>query len=351
MKTLIIAPSWLGDLIMAQSLFKVLKSQDPDGTICVYAPQYMMPVLERMPQVDDKLVNPFGHGEFNFAARLADGRRLRRYDFDRVFVLPNSFKSALPAFFAGIRERIGFKGESRYLLLNKMRKDKKAFPLMVQRYVALAYLDVKKAEDLPPFPYPSLQVERPSDELLSRLKVSLDRPLLVLGCGANYGPSKLWPTEYFAQVSAAYIDQGGSILALGSKKDKATTEEIKSHLEARYHPYFYDIAGQTNLTEALDLVGACAGAVCNDSGLMHIVAAAGVPQVCIFGSTTTNYTPPLSDMAVCLESDEPCHPCFKRTCKFNTYACLKGIKPRSVLERLQDLKVMPSALKAGAGPA
>ena len=120
MKTLIIAPSWLGDLIMAQSLFKDLKKQDPSSTLTVYAPEYMMPILARMKEVDDRIVNPFAHGEFNLTARWADGRRLKRYNFDRVFVLPNSFKSALPAYFAGIPERIGFKGESRYLLLNKI---------------------------------------------------------------------------------------------------------------------------------------------------------------------------------------------------------------------------------------
>ena len=338
MKTLIIAPSWLGDLIMAQSLFKDLKKQDPSSTLTVYAPEYMMPILARMKEVDDRIVNPFAHGEFNLTARWADGIRLKRYNFDRVFVLPNSFKSALPAYFAGIPERIGFKGESRYLLLNKMRKDKKAFPLMVERYVALAHLECKDSSELPPIDYPSLELKYPENKLLERLKLNLERELLALGCGANYGPSKLWPPQYFAQICEFWVqEKKGAILASGTKKDKETVEKIKSYLSADTRKYFYDIAGLTNLTEALDLVGVCKMAVCNDSGMMHTVAAASVPQVCIFGSTSTNYTPPLSSKAICLESNEPCHPCFERTCKYGTYACLKGITPEIVIEKINKL--------------
>ncbi|HIV14918.1 MAG TPA: lipopolysaccharide heptosyltransferase II [Candidatus Avisuccinivibrio pullicola] len=337
MKTLLISPSWLGDLIMAQSLFKVLKQQDPEGSLTVYAPKYLLPLLERMREVDDTITNPFAHGEFNLTARWADGRRLRQYGFDRVFVLPNSLKSALPAWFAGIPERIGFKGESRYLLLNRMRKDKDAFPRMVERYVALAYPEVKSAPDLPSFDYPSLEVKAPSPELLERLGLDLSRPLLTLGCGANYGPAKLWPPEYFAKVCEFFIRRGGAVLGSGTKKDTPTVHAIMTYLPEDVLPYFHDISGKTSLTEALDLTGASAMAVCNDSGMMHTVAAAGLPQVCIFGSTSTGYTPPLSDKAICLESDEPCHPCFERTCRFGTYACLKKLTPEMVIAQMEKL--------------
>jgi len=342
-RLLIISPAWLGDIIMSQSLLKVLKNQEPDCFISVYAPAYAHSILERMSEVDEILTNPFAHGALNLKARYAEGVKLREQHFDRAYILPNSFKSALVPFFAHIKERIGLKGESRYIVINRMRSDKKAFARMVNRYVSLAYINDKSVvgdSTLPAFPYPSLQLQAPTEELLARLHLSLERPLLALGCGANYGPAKLWPVEYFAEVCQHYIKKGWAILGLGTTKDGATVQQIKelvckSHPEA--DPFFYDIAGQTSLCEALDLVGVCRAAVCNDSGMMHTVAAAGVPQVCLFGSTATTYTPPLAANARCLESTQPCHPCFARTCRYGTYLCLKELEPERVISTLDQL--------------
>lgn len=332
-RILIISPAWLGDIIMSQSLLKTLKQQHPDCEITMYAPRYAYVIIARMPEVDQILENPFAHGALNLKGRYHEGKKLKEFGFTKAYILPNSLKSALVPFFAGIKERIGLKGESRYGLINRMRSDKKMFPRMVERYVALAYIDnpkVTSKDNLPSFAYPQLKLQEPSPELKARLKLE-ERPLIALGCGANYGPAKLWPVEYFAKASAYFIRKGYGILALGSKKDQDTVQKIKAALSQEEQapnellPHFYDIAGETNLTEALDLVGSCQGAICNDSGLMHAVAAAGVPQVCLFGSTSTGYTPPLSHNAICLESTQPCHPCFERTCKLGTYQCLKEL--------------------------
>lgn len=342
-RILVISPSWLGDIIMSQSLLKTLKKQDPTCHITMYAPSYAHCIIERMPEVDEIMANPFAHGQLNLTERMQEGKKLSLLKFDKAYVLPNSFKSALIPWFAHIKERIGLKGESRYFLLNKMRSDKAHFERMVNRYVALAYVDnpnVTGDHNLPAFDYPLLCTKTPSAELLERLKVSLERPLLVLGCGANYGPAKLWPTEFFAQVSKHFIKQNWAVLALGSTQDKDTVAKIKEHLanlSPEALPYFYDIAGQTSLTEALDLVGACSAGVCNDSGLMHTLAAVNVPQVCLFGSTSTKYTPPLSAKAICLESTQPCHPCFKRTCKYGTYLCLHELTVEKVISALNSM--------------
>ncbi len=354
-RILIISPAWLGDIIMSQSLLKTLKQRDPGCSITMYAPKYAQDIIARMPEVDAFIENPFAHGALQLKKRYAEGQKLKKLrapgaqgalGFDCAYILPNSLKSALVPFFAGIKERIGLKGESRYLLINRMRCDKKKFPRMVERYVALAYVadpTVTDAQSLPVFAYPKLTLQEPSPELRTRLGLSGSRPLIALGCGANYGPAKLWPVEYFAQSSATLIREGYGILALGSAQDQATVAQIKAALTQlesapdELMPCFYDIAGQTNLTEALDLVGSCAGAICNDSGLMHTVAAAGVPQVCLFGSTSTGYTPPLSEHAICLESTQPCHPCFERTCKLGTYQCLKELTPERATTALLGL--------------
>ena len=338
MRILVIAPSWLGDLIMSQSLYKRIKQDNPQAQIDLYALKWMFPIIARMPEVNDVIENPFAHGNFAFNKRRLEGLKLKGH-YDKAIILPNSWKSALVPFFAGIKERIGFIGESRYLLLNRYRNNKKDFPLMVERYSALAFDNnkVKTATDLPKILYPLLNTKKPNPTLLERLNIKLDRPLLALGCGANYGPAKLWPPEYFAAIAKRWIENGGSILGIGSKNDIPTVQRIISHLDESISAYFYNIAGQTNLEEALDLTACASAAVCNDSGMMHMVAAVNVPQVAIFGSTSTNYTPPLSDNAVCLESDEPCHPCFARTCKFNTYACLKKLTPNLVWDKLNEI--------------
>lgn len=323
---------------MSQSLMKALKKQDPSCHIDVYAPAYALPVLDRMPEADCKLVNPFAHGELSLKKRFSEGRRLARNNYDTAFILPNSLKSALVPFFAGIPDRRGFKGESRYLLINHMRNNPKDFPRMVERYVALAYSPglITQATDLPPLELPALKHITPTYTLLHELQISFDRPCLALGCGANYGPSKLWPVEYFGKVCDWWIESGGSVLGLGTKKDAPTVAAVKNCVKPDIREFFYDIAGKTDLCQALDLVACCNAAVCNDSGMMHTVAAVNVPQVCIFGSTSTLYTPPLSDKAFCLEARTACHPCFKRTCALGTYECLKSIKPESVISKLQE---------------
>ena len=331
-------PHGLAILLCRKALYKAIKKANPDATIDLYALKWMFPIIKRMDEVNNVIENPFAHGSFDFLKRKNEGMKLRG-KYDKAIILPNSWKSALVPFFAGVKERCGFIGESRYFLLNDYRNNKKDFPLMVERYSALAFSkdSVKTAQDLPDILYPSLKTQEPSCDLLEKLNLSLSRPLLALGCGANYGPSKLWPPEYFAEVADKWIEKGGAVLGIGSKNDIPTVNKIKERIDVRLLSYFYDIAGKTNLVEALDLTAKAAAAVCNDSGLMHLVAAVGVPQVAIFGSTSTGYTPPLSDRAVCLESDEPCHPCFERTCKFKTYACLKKITPNLVIEQLAKL--------------
>lgn len=354
-KILIISPAWLGDIIMSQSLLSTLKHLDPSCHITVYAPAYAHPILQRMSQVDEILNNPFAHGALHLKERYQEGKKLQEMGFDVAYVLPNSFKSALPAFFAKIPERIGWQGEMRYGVLNFRRQEKKSFPRMVERYVSLAYIHDQKVtseSNLPSFAYPQLQTVPPTPELLERLQLSLERPLLTLGCGANYGPAKLWPVEYFAEVSNYFIrEHQGAVLALGTTKDQETVNKIKEGIATANQAYFYDICGKTNLTEALDLVACSRIAVCNDSGMMHTVAACNVPQVCIFGSTSTSYTPPLSNKAVCLESKEECHPCFKRECKFNTYQCLKGLTPDMVIKHLEQLLQHHPKPSAQSAPA
>ncbi|GAM54726.1 ADP-heptose-lipooligosaccharide heptosyltransferase II [Vibrio ishigakensis] len=139
-KILIIGPSWVGDMVMSQSLYRQLKIQSPNSQIDVLAPAWCKPLLTRMPEIHQAIDMPLSHGEFKLTQRYQIGKQLRSKQYDHAYVLPNSAKSSLIPFFAGIPIRTGWKGESRYGLLNDIRLNKKSFTYMVERYVALAHL-------------------------------------------------------------------------------------------------------------------------------------------------------------------------------------------------------------------
>ncbi|MCT6885000.1 MAG: lipopolysaccharide heptosyltransferase II, partial [Gilliamella apis] len=129
MKTLIIGPSWVGDMMMSQSLYRTLKQLDPSIEIDVMAPTWCRALLDKMPEVNQSIAMPISHGEFALSKRYQLGKELRNNQYDQAIILPNSFKSALIPFFAKIAKRTGWKGEMRYGLLNDLRVlDKQAFP-------------------------------------------------------------------------------------------------------------------------------------------------------------------------------------------------------------------------------
>ena len=157
MKILIVGPSWVGDMVMAQTLFVCLKQRHPGCEIDVLAPEWSRPILERMPEVRAALSFPLGHGVLDLATRRRIGQSLAG-QYDQAILLPNSLKSALVPFFAKVPKRTGWKGEMRYGLLNDIRKlDKERLPLMIERFMALAY---EAGAELPkPYPQPRLVID------------------------------------------------------------------------------------------------------------------------------------------------------------------------------------------------
>lgn len=332
LRYLIVGPSWVGDMVMAQSLFMRLRAQRPSATIDVLAPTWSKPLLERMPEVRRSIVMPLGHGEFKLRSRLALGKSLRGY-YDHAIVLPNSWKSALVPAWAGVPRRSGYRGEHRYGLLNDLRRlNQRRLPMTVQRYVALA---TEADAVMPPtFENPRLSVSIEGVEAaLARLQLTRPQvPLLALCPGAEYGSAKRWPTEHFVAVAQHWLEQGGQVWLFGSTKDQATTSEIK----ARTSEDCIDLAGRTTLGEAIDLMSLAQAAVSNDSGLMHVAAALGLRIVAIYGSSDPNFTPPLSHRASVLSLGLPCSPCFKRECPLEHLNCLRRLMPKQVIMALES---------------
>ncbi|MDF3012966.1 MAG: waaF, partial [Cellvibrio sp.] len=274
---------------------------------------------------------------FGLKERRTLGKSLAGQGYEQAIVLPNSFKSAFVPFFADIPLRTGWRGELRYGLLNDVRVlDKKDFPLMVQRYAALAL--PKAAAPLTEFPFPELHVDQSRrPHLLTKFALQLDRPLLILCPGAEYGPAKRWPEHYFAEVVDEKIRTGWQVWLMGSAKDQQVTEAIRNLLLDEERGYCHNLAGSTNLAEAIELM-ACADAVLsNDSGLMHIAAALQKPLAVIYGSTSPEHTPPLTKRVSIISNEIECSPCFERECPKVHHKCLRELMPQQVLSALNAL--------------
>ncbi len=327
-KILIVGPSWVGDMIMTQSLFMTLKQQDPDCSIDVLAPEWTRPLLERMPEVNDALSMDLKHGELGWGKRKAIGRSLRAQGYDQCIVIPNSLKSALIPYFSQIPKRTGWLKEPRYVLLNDLRKlDKTRYPLMVQRLCALAF--EANAELPESLPNPKLVIDNAQiDAALTKHDLSNDKNILVLCPGAEFGSSKRWPECHYADVAQYFIKHGWQIWLFGSANDFDVCDQI-DQLTAQQ---CINLAGKTSLAEAMDLMSLASLVISNDSGLMHMAAALGRPQVAVYGSTSTEFTPPLSEQCEVAQEPIECSPCFKRECPLGHHRCMQDLQPARVLD-------------------
>ncbi len=340
MKILIIGPSWVGDMVMSQSLYITLKQLHPEALIDVMAPAWCKPILERMPEVNQAIEMPLGHGDIDLFGRRRLGKQLKANNYTHAYICPNSAKSALIPWFAGIPTRTGWKGEMRYGLLNDLRPNKKSFQYMVERYIALAHpkadmIDSSSLGGLENLPRPALSIDTEIQKnTLAKFSLSLEKPALGLCPGAEFGPAKQWPVEHYASVANEMIKQGYQVWLFGSAKDKETTESIKSLVGSNNQHCIFNLAGETSLIEAVDLLAACQTVVSNDSGLMHVAAAVGCHVVGVYGSTSPKYTPPLAKKVDIVSTDIECRPCFKRECPLGHLKCLKDLPATDVISKI-----------------
>ncbi len=330
---LVIGPSWVGDMVMAQSLFKLIKQYRPHVAIDVLAPAWSEPLLARMPEVREALSMPIGHGALRLRERYRLGRSLRG-KYDQAIILPNSFKSALVPFWARIPLRTGYRGECRWGLLNDLRRlDKSVLPMTVQRFMALG---LPHTADLPPIVPPRLELTAASvDTALARHHLSYPlKPVLALCPGAEFGPAKRWPADYFAQIAKTKLEQGWAVWLFGSEKDVPITAQVSALATG-----CVDLAGRTSLAEAIDLLSLATLVVSNDSGLMHVAAALGRELIALYGSSDPGFTPPLNEKAKILSLNLACSPCFQRDCPLGHTHCLRELRPQQVLDAMPDITV------------
>ena len=330
---LVIGPSWIGDMVMAHTLLLTLKQRHPHSTIDVLAPDWSLPLLHRMPEVHKALAMPIGHGTLGLRKRYQLANTLRHHRYEEAIVLPNSFKSALIPWFAGIKKRTGWLGEYRWGLINDHRTlDKKLLPLMIERFIALG---LNSHDPLPsPLPIPRLTIQPQQVEKVLRAYglQNHEQPVLGLCPGAEFGSAKRWPHTHYSAVAKEKLAQGWQVWIFGSRKDQPVAQAIQRTLNNKA----IDLTGRTSLAEAIDLMSVTHQVVTNDSGLMHVAAALNRPLVALYGSTSSDFTPPLNKESRILQLGLPCSPCFKRECPLGHLQCMTALSPEVVLQSLEE---------------
>jgi heptosyltransferase-2 len=315
-RLLVVAPNWIGDALMAQPLLARLRARLPQARIDVLAPAWVAPVMRRMPEVAGVIETPFRHGRLALRERWRLGRTLKALGYDQALVLANTWKSALVPFFADIPIRSGYVGESRYGLLNLLYRRRPGREPMALHY---ARLDEKPGADIAlPLPEPRLVVDEGAARA-ARERFGIAGRYAVLCPGAEYGPAKRWP--YFAELSQRLEMPA---IVLGSAKERELGAGVKGR----------NLAGETTLDEAIELMAGAALVVSNDSGLMHVAAALGRPQVALYGSSSPRHTPPLSAQARVLWLGIDCSPCYARECPLGHFRCMKELSVEQVLKLL-----------------
>jgi lipopolysaccharide heptosyltransferase II len=336
---LVVGPSWVGDMVVAQSLFKLLHATRSDIAIDVVAPDWSRPLLSHMPEVREAIPLFTKHGEFGFKKRFNIANTLRKRNYQQAIVIPRSFKAALIPFLARIPLRTGWRGEMRWGLLNDVRKlDKNKYPSLRSRYAHLGLLpgvddDVNSEKFTPEFSISEEFLKKTAD----KLELNRKSKIIALCPGAEYGPAKQWPAGHFAKIALWMAQLGWQVWLLGSSKDAAIAQDIQSMSNS----VCTNLTGRTTLTDAIACLAMSDIALCNDSGLMHIAAAIGKPLIALYGSSDPNYTPPLSEKATVLSLHLSCSPCFSRVCPLGTNACLRDLSPQKVMTALEQYIELP----------
>jgi len=337
MKILIIGPSWVGDTVMAQTLYKRLKEESCDCKIDVISPEWSSVLMQRMPEVSRTITSPYLHGDLKLFSRRHFGKNLRRYNYDRSIVLTNSLKSSLIPFFARIPIRTGWLGEMRYGLLNDIRYlDKSKNHLMVEKFAALSMQDSNYSIESLSLPKLRIDFENQKSTLI-KLGIDQTLPCLAICPGAEFGPSKKWPEQNYAILAKHYIKKGWNVLCFGSSNDHETGKKISNFDNLEEEENFYNLIGRTSLVDAVDLLSFCKKVVSNDSGLMHIAAAVGIPLVAVYGPSSPEYTPPLIDKKVIIRKMEGYRKIREGNLPDGYDASLLSIKPEEVMEALEAL--------------
>ena len=344
-RSLLVAPQWIGDAVMAQPLVAMLAARGE--RLSAIALPAVAPVLRAMPGIDEVIEAPFAHRRLDLGARLRLAAQLRGRGFDRAYLLGNNLKSRLVPWLAGIGLRIGWRGEAAgWMLSHCLREDSRDARLDMRLHYARLAGDVPGRGLAAPrlahapvvasdVPQPLLRLAQP-EAADTAAQLGLRPPYVVLCPGAEYGPAKQWPAAHHAALAAMARRAGLQVVLVGSARERAVAASIVGQVAADPRG-LVDLCGSTTLLQAMQVLAAASGVISNDSGLMHIAAALGRPTVGLYGSTDPRHTPPAARRSAALWLQLPCSPCFRRTCPLGHLNCLRALDPQWAWAELRRL--------------
>ena len=325
-KILIRVPNWIGDAVVSTAFIAACAKAHPGASITLLAHPRVAALLEANPNVNDIIA--FSREK----SILHVARSIKNREFDRAYILPLSFSSALIFYLAGIKQRTGYGSELRNLLLTESLKySQNDFR---SRHILLGYADIlgRDIAPQPPKIYLTDDEREKAEKRLSDLKAKPEE-VVGFGPGATYGPAKRWPKENWVELGQELVNRGQQILIFGSGEET----ELCGQIARGIGPKAINLAGTATLRQSAALLSLCSNFITNDTGVMHLAAAVGTRVTAIFGSTCPVWTSPWGEGHTVLYKQEPCSPCYKRICRYGHYNCLNKISPGEVLARLGPL--------------
>ena len=323
-KILVRATNWVGDAVMSLPALRAIRERFPQATIAILAKPSVADLYARESVADEIIL-------YHTKSSWAMGRELRSRQFDCAILLQNAFEAAWIAWLARIPTRIGYKRDGRKVLLTRAVDVPK--PGEIPRHERFYYLEMlRRAGVIDSLPQ--------SDAIrMSAGARSQGKRMIGVSPGAAYGTAKRWLPDRFAEAAGALAEvRGASIGLFGTKAERAVCEEIAKMLPGRD---VINYAGETTLTQFIDLAASCELFLTNDSGPMHIASALGVPTVAIFGATDDTTTGPTGLNARVVRQPVDCSPCLLRECPID-HRCMTGVSvERVVKEALQLLQPLP----------
>src|SRR3954447_15157212 len=326
---LIVPYMWIGDFVRGHTLVRVLQQRWPNRPIDLLATSLCAPLVDYMPGVRSGIVWDLPHSRLAIAQQWALAARLRERNYGTALVLPGTWKSAIAPALAGIPERVGFFGEVRFGLLNRLRWGERALPRFIDKNASLALPD---GAPLPAqWPVPQLQV--PAEEVTRWRQANGlgSNPAVALAPG-SVGASKRW--VYYAEAARLFTQRGLDVWVVGGPGEKPLAAEIVAAGGSGVRA----LTG-TDLRNGILAMAAAAIAISNDSGLMHIAAAIGTPTMGIFGPTSPYLWAPLNGLAATVQTETPppCEPCQRTICTMNDHACMRTIPASAVVAIAQQI--------------
>jgi heptosyltransferase II len=324
---LIVPYTWIGDFVRGHTVVRVLKARWPNRPVDLLVTPLCAPLVDYMPGVRSGIVWDLPRGRLAVARQRSLAAELRSRGYGTALVLPRTWKSAIAPALAGIPERVGFFGEARFGLINRMRWGEKALPRFIDKNAALALPEGAK---LPPeWPVPQLRVPAEEAGRWRQANGLGTGPSVALAPG-SVGASKRW--TYYPEAARLLAERGLEVWVIGGPGEKAMAQEIV----AAGGRGVRDLTG-TDLRNGVLAMAAASVAISNDSGLMHIAAAIGTPTMGIFGPTSPYHWAPLNGLAatVLTKTVLSCQPCQRTVCTMNDHRCMRDIPAADVVETVQ----------------